>query len=193
MKPSIFPRPTEIAHEWLRHVIEPGDRVIDATLGNGHDALFLAQCVGERGKVFGFDVQEQALRSATDHLRSRGISDEVYEWHLVSHARLGEWVTVPVKAVMFNLGYLPGADHGLITTAEETLAALLAAAELIVPGGMLTVVCYPGHEGGEREALAVKEWAIAQGACWHVVHYEKLATQQAAPELIAMQKKEVRS
>jgi tRNA A58 N-methylase Trm61 len=182
-----------MAHEWMRRVIQPGDWVIDATLGNGHDALFLAQCVGERGKVFGFDVQKQALHSATEHLRSHDIPEDVYEWHCASHARMSELVTAPVKAVMFNLGYLPGADHSLITTAEETLAALAAAAELIVPGGLLTVVCYPGHAGGEREALAVKEWAREQGSRWHVVHYEKWATQQAAPELIAMQKKEVRS
>lgn len=182
-----------MAHEWLRHVIQPGDRVIDATLGNGHDALFLAQCVGERGKVFGFDVQEQALHSATQHLRNHGILESAYEWHWASHARMGELVRNPVKVVMFNLGYLPGADHSVITTAEDTLAALAAAAELIVPGGMLTVVCYLGHAGGEREALAVKEWASEQGSRWHVVHYEKWATQQAAPELIAMQKKEVRS
>jgi predicted methyltransferase len=193
MKHPIFPRPTEMAHEWMRRVIQPGDWVIDATLGNGHDALFLAQCVGERGKVFGFDVQKQALHSATEHLRSHDIPEDVYEWHCASHARMSELVTAPVKAVMFNLGYLPGADHSLITTAEETLAALAAAAELIVPGGLLTVVCYPGHVGGERETLAVKEWASGQGARWHVVHYEKWATQQAAPELIAMQKKEVRS
>lgn len=193
MKHSIFPRPTEMAQEWLRRVIEPGDCVIDATLGNGHDALFLAQCVGHGGKVFGFDVQEQALHSATQKLKCGGIADGVYEWHLVSHTQMVEWVRVPVKAVMFNLGYLPGADHGLITTAEETLAALSAAATLLVPGGVITVVCYPGHKGGEQEALAVKEWAHAQGASWNVVHYEKWATQQPAPELIAMHKKEVRS
>jgi tRNA A58 N-methylase Trm61 len=193
MRHSIFPKPTEMAHEWLRRVIQPGDRVVDATLGNGHDALFLARCVGEKGKVFGFDIQEQALHCATQNLRSHGISDDVYEWHLVSHARLRELVTVPVKAVMFNLGYLPGADHSLITAAEETLAALSVASELIVPGGMLTVVCYPGHEGGDLETQAVTQWANAQGEHWHVVHYQKRATQQSAPELIAMQKKEVRS
>jgi methylase of polypeptide subunit release factors len=190
MKHSLFPRPTEMAHEWLRRVIVPGDCVVDATLGNGHDAVFLAQCVGTEGKVFGVDVQEQALQSATENMRRHGIADGVYEWHLASHARMGELVKVPVKAVMFNLGYLPGADHRLITTAEETLAALSAAAGLIVAGGMLTVVCYPGHEGGERETTLVTEWAEQQGAEWHVVHYQKRATRLAAPELIAMQRKE---
>jgi len=192
MKPLIFPKPTEMAHMWLRQIIEPGDRVIDATLGNGHDALFLAQCVGAIGKVIGFDVQELALESATQQMLRHGIPESVYQWHLASHARMGDFVIGSVKAVMFNLGYLPGADHTWITSADETVLALESAAGLISDGGMMTVVCYPGHPGGDQEAVAVKAWALARGADWHVVHYEKWATRQAAPELIAMQKKEAR-
>lgn len=191
MRSSIFPKPTEMAHEWLRNIIRPGDWVIDATLGNGHDALFLAQCVGEQGKVVGFDVQQQALDAATANFRRHEVGESVYEWHLASHARVADLVTRPVRAVMFNLGYLPGADHAVITSTEETLAALAAATALLMPGGMLTVVCYPGHDGGDREAEAVKAWAKGIGVGWHVVHYEKWATRQPAPELIALQKKEV--
>ena len=193
MRSTIFPKPTEMAHEWLRKVIRPGDRVIDATLGNGHDALFLAACVGEQGKVIGFDVQQQALDAATEHMRRNEIPEHGYEWHLASHARMADVVTTPVRAVMFNLGYLPGADHDVITSAEETLSALQAAAALLMPGGVITVVCYPGHAGGDRETEAVKEWARGIGGDWHVVHYEKWATRQAAPELIALQKKEAMS
>jgi tRNA A58 N-methylase Trm61 len=182
-----------MAHLWLRQVIMPGDHVVDATLGNGHDALFLAQCVGIHGKVTGFDVQAQALASATQQMINHEIPDSVYEWHLASHSRMRDCVKESVKAVMFNLGYLPGADHSMITSAKETLIALEAAASLITAGGMITVVCYPGHAGGDREAEAVKAWASASGAEWHVVYYGKWATRQAAPELIAMQKKEVRS
>ena len=38
-----------------------GDYVVDATIGNGYDTLFLAKLVKESGHVFGFDIQEQAL------------------------------------------------------------------------------------------------------------------------------------
>jgi 16S rRNA C1402 N4-methylase RsmH len=190
MKTSIFPRPTEMAHLWLKELLREGDCVIDATLGNGNDALFLAQCVGEQGKVWGFDVQWQALESSTHLMQSHAIPDSIYQWHLVSHARMRDFVKQSVKAVMFNLGYLPGADHSLITAADETIAALTAALEMIASGGLLTVVCYPGHEGGDIEAAMVKEWAAQQGAEWHVMRYQKLATKQAAPELIALQRKE---
>ena len=33
---------TDIAHLFLEKHIKPGDIVIDATCGNGHDTLFLA-------------------------------------------------------------------------------------------------------------------------------------------------------
>ncbi len=41
--------------------MEPGDFVIDATMGNGHDTAFLAELVGPSGEVFAFDIQKEAL------------------------------------------------------------------------------------------------------------------------------------
>jgi hypothetical protein len=190
MSPFAFPRPTALAHTWLTALLRPGDHAVDATLGNGHDALFLAQCVGVEGKVIGFDIQAEALGASSRLLESHGIPPHCYEWHQRSHVFMGECVKQPVKAVMFNLGYLPGADHGVITEVDETLAALYAAERIVQEGGMITIVCYPGHPGGDREKNAVCEWAGRQGDEWHVVHYEKHATLRPAPMLVALQRKE---
>jgi ubiquinone/menaquinone biosynthesis C-methylase UbiE len=38
-------------------VLRPGDVAVDATCGNGHDTLFMAQCVGPSGCVHAVDVQ----------------------------------------------------------------------------------------------------------------------------------------
>lgn len=46
------------AHDTLRKVVRPGDYVIDATCGNGHDTLLLAELVGINGHVLGFDIQQ---------------------------------------------------------------------------------------------------------------------------------------
>lgn len=51
-------RPLEMAHDFLRGVITDQDTVVDATMGNGHDTLFLAKLAKE---VYAFDIQEQAL------------------------------------------------------------------------------------------------------------------------------------
>ena len=50
-------RPLEMAHAFLSEVITKEDIVVDATMGNGHDTLFLAQLAK---KVYAFDIQEQA-------------------------------------------------------------------------------------------------------------------------------------
>ena len=39
------------------------DYAVDATLGNGHDTCFLAEIVGDNGKVFGFDIQKRQLKA----------------------------------------------------------------------------------------------------------------------------------
>ena len=44
---------------------------MDATVGNGHDTVFLARLVGETGKVIGFDIQEQAIKNTTERLEKR--------------------------------------------------------------------------------------------------------------------------
>lgn len=46
------PRPAVCAQ-----VLRPGDVAVDATAGNGHDTLFLAQAVGPSGTVYAIDVQ----------------------------------------------------------------------------------------------------------------------------------------
>jgi hypothetical protein len=59
---------------------------------------------------------------------------------------------------MFNLGYLPGGGKTLITRTDTTLLALQVAAEWLAGDGVLTVVVYPGHEGGREEADEVERW-----------------------------------
>ena len=53
-----------LAADVLERVIQPGDTVVDATVGNGHDTQMLAELVGENGHVIGFDVQPSAIASA---------------------------------------------------------------------------------------------------------------------------------
>lgn len=155
-------RPTQQAHEVVREVVQAGETVVDATAGNGHDTLFLAGLVGERGRVVAFDVQQAAIESTRRRLEEAGVAGRIELW-CESHAGMVARVESGVAAVMFNLGYLPGGDQTRITRTDETLRALGAAVGLLRPGGVLTVVCYPGHEGGDEEASAVRLWMEARG------------------------------
>jgi 16S rRNA C1402 N4-methylase RsmH len=151
---------TELAHNILKQYLKPGDFAIDATTGNGHDSCFLAQQVGVEGRVFAFDIQQQALDNAADRLRAQALTEQVTFIHrghehlldALSPVYLGK-----IQAVMFNLGYLPGGDKQLTTTDITTLPALEQAAALLSPGGIITVLAYRGHPGGQEEAHAVEQ------------------------------------
>lgn len=137
-------------HFILSHLGE-GDRAVDFTMGNGYDTVFLSKTVGASGSVTAFDIQPAALHSTAKNLRENGCPDN---WRLIcaSHHRVKEFVKGPIKAGMFNLGYLPGAGNKKVTTMRETtLPAVEAAISLLDQDGILLVAVYPGHEEGERE------------------------------------------
>ncbi|MEO5711965.1 MAG: class I SAM-dependent methyltransferase [Luteolibacter sp.] len=179
------PRPTALVQQILGGILREGDLVIDATAGNGHDTLFLAKCVGENGRVLAFDVQEAAIASAWAKIQQAGVAGRVEFFH-ESHERMEAHAAADsVAAVMFNLGYLPGDDHELTTGTESTLTALEAAALVLKPGGMLSVVCYPGHPAGAVEAEAVEAWMTVRASKgWRVARYGAIGTRRAAPFLL---------
>ncbi len=57
---------------------------------------------------------------------------------------------------MFNLGYLPHGDKTRTTTSATTLPALAQARAVLAPGGIITVLAYRGHPGGQEEAQDVE-------------------------------------
>ena len=137
----------------LSHLGE-GDTAVDFTMGNGHDTAFLSKTVGDKGHVFAFDVQEMALTSTAENLAREGCPKN-YTLILDSHHNVKKYVTTPIKAGMFNLGYLPGSDKSVTTMRETTMPAIEAAIDLLDHGGVLLVAVYPGHAEGEAEGKMV--------------------------------------
>ncbi|WP_308635909.1 class I SAM-dependent methyltransferase [Paenibacillus silvisoli] len=195
-----------MAHKLVKERVSQGDTVVDATCGNGVDTLLLAELAGRRGAVYAFDIQAEALERTRDRLagssgggvsaaEKAGAASSGAALHLVhaSHADMAAHVAADahgnVAAVMFNLGYLPGADQTVITTPDGTLAALDAALSLLRPGGIVTVVLYPGHPGGAEEADAVQQWAasLPQAAAQAVLY--RMAQKAEAPYLMAIEKR----
>jgi tRNA A58 N-methylase Trm61 len=169
----------------VREILREGDLAIDATAGNGHDTAFLAQCVGTSGRVIAFDIQAEAIRMAHTHVAGCGFADRV-EFHQESHTRIGAHASPgTVAAVMFNLGYLPGGDHAIATDVSETLHAINQAVEVLKPGGLISIVCYPGHEAGINEAAAVEDkLASLTQEGWRVAAYKMHGTLRPAPILL---------
>ncbi len=134
----------------LRH-LGPGDTAVDFTMGNGHDTEFLSKTVGDSGRVYAFDIQQKALDSTREHLKSSGCPDN-YTLILSSHDRAPEYVKEKIKAGMFNLGYLPGSGNKQLTTKRvTTLPAVKNAVEMLGDDAVLLVAVYPGHPEGAEE------------------------------------------
>jgi len=186
-----MPRLTELAHELCSKVIGRGDVVVDATAGNGHDTLFLARQVGPDGMVYAFDVQEQALRATAERLKLNGLDNALLLQR--SHDELLEAVPAEhhgrVTAVMFNLGYLPGGDKTVVTSLSSTIPALDQSLNLLQNGGVLTVLCYTGHDGAERETAAVGRYLAGLDALsYGIQQFAAPPGSIAPPRLFAVEK-----
>lgn len=137
------------AQQWISFRLQPGDLAIDATVGTGADTLFLAQKVGKRGQVIGFDIQSEALTLAQARIRKQEDSTQLGSISLLqlSHDRMAEAVPDTwqgnVGAVMFNLGYLPseGADSTIITKTDSTLPHSSPPWNCSVRGALLPLCC----------------------------------------------------
>lgn len=151
----MFAKVATICHEIMNKTIKAGDQAIDATVGNGYDTLFLANLVGDKGHVFGFDIQKKAMDTTKTLLLENGLSNRVSLFN-VGHEKLDEYIFTPVKGIMFNLGYLPDGDHKVITRPETTILALKKSIPLLAIHGVLSVVIYPGHSGGDQEKESVE-------------------------------------
>ena len=182
-----------LAQEALSRAVGPGDPVIDATMGNGHDTLFLCRQVGENGRVYAFDIQEQAVEATRRLLRENGCAERAVLFH-AGHERMAELVTEPVQAVVFNLGWLPGGDHGVTTRWETTETAVRSALSLLRPMGVLVLCAYPGHPEGDREREALTGlFSGLSNREYNVLHQRFLNAGPGAPECFIIQKQGRRS
>lgn len=181
-------RVLQYAQFLLKDTVETGDIVVDATAGNGYDTTFLAQLVGEHGHVFAFDVQQQAIDSTNKRVNEAGVANRV-STILDGHENVAQYVQKPISAAIFNLGYLPGSEHQIITKPNTTLQAIESLLNLLKVGGMIVLVIYYGHEGGKEERDQVIEYVsnLPQKKV-HVLRYEFINQKNDPPFVIALEK-----
>lgn len=184
-------RNTGICHLILSQFLKEGHTVVDATAGNGHDTLFLAAKVGTSGKVYAFDIQEKALEKTRQLLAQHHLLDRVV---LINdgHEKLADYINEPLQCLVYNLGYLPGGDKKVITSAATTLLSLSQGLQYLRPGGTAAVTVYPGHPGGAEEAEKVEHYLCSLPSDrWQVFTWKNANCRgKSAPYLIFVWKKE---
>ena len=177
-----------IVHDFLRRTVLPGSLCIDATAGKGRDTALLCELAGDTGRVLAFDVQEEALERTAARLEAAGLRARA-TLILAGHETMKENVPVSPRAVMFNLGWLPGAAHIVTTRTETTMRAVQAALELVQPDGFVSICVYPGHEEGTRELHALLAWAAGLDVrAYNVLHHNFIAAKAGTPQLLLIQK-----
>jgi hypothetical protein len=175
------------AQELLGEALYEGAVAVDGTMGGGGDAQFLCERVGEGGRVYAFDVQEDAVRRTRERLTAAGLTERAV-LICAGHERIREFVQEPIDVAVFNLGWLPGGDKAVTTRVGTTIAALDACISLLKLRGLLTVCAYPGHPEGEAELSAVRAWAGALPDGFQAMFRAFLNPARPAPALIAVQR-----
>jgi len=188
MKTNFF-NAVEFSHLLLEENTAAGDIVIDATAGNGYDTKFLANLVGDQGKVYSFDIQKKAIKNTKELLEKDDLINRA-ELILDSHANIDKYINQKVSAVIFNLGYLPGGDKEIITRSKSTTAAVEESIKLLQENGLIILVIYSGHQGGEEEKRAVLELTSALDYKeYNVLNYKFINQPGPPPEIVAVKKR----
>lgn len=157
MQAKYLKKATELAKDIIKKVVQKGDIVVDATVGNGNDTIFLCELVGKSGKVYGFDIQDEAIKSTKEKLESKNMLERTV---LIKkgHENMKNFVMDEVTAIMFNLGYLPRFSHNITTKYETTIEAIKQGINILKVNGVMTIVVYPGHKEGFEEKIKLLEF-----------------------------------
>lgn len=165
--------------------------MVDATVGNGHDTVYLAKLVGPKGQVYGFDIQKVAIQQTTQALTAAKLNQQV-TLTKAGHETVANVLPADrqVKCAVFNLGYLPGGDKAIITQSTTTLTAITALEARLATNGLIILMVYVGHPGGRAEAQAIA--AHVKQLDQHdfqVLQYGFINQVHQPPYLIAIQKR----
>lgn len=176
---------TDLVKCILKEYINSGDIVVDATLGNGNDALFLADLVGDSGQVYAFDIDAHTIESCSSKFK-----DNYPQIKLIhdSHENIDTYIDSIISVAVFNLGYLPGSNHKIFTHAQTTLRAINKILKLLKPGGIVSIASYVEHDNYE-EFNGIKDFMKNLNPKDYKVMYMNPENQsEKAPKLFMCQK-----
>lgn len=176
-----------MAQSFVSKALSKKDIAVDATLGNGNDTLFLSERVGKEGEVYSFEIQKEAIDKFNELLVEKNISN-VKVIHS-GHENMDKYLIKKPKAIMFNLGYLPGGSKNIKTKPQTTIIAVKKGLEMLKPGGIMTIIAYIGHEGGQHETDVIVDYLKTLSPKeFSIINISYFSTNNNAPILICIEK-----
>ncbi len=163
---------------------------IDATCGNGNDSLFLAE---HSKHLLCFDVQAKAIKRTRELLALETVDCSIEYLHM-GHENILKQATQrqinsQIDVAMFNLGFLPKSDDQHITTAQtSTVEALQQSMQCLSGNGVISILCYRGHDGGPEEFEAVKTLIDQANDCWQFQQFDSAKATDTTPVLLFLKK-----
>lgn len=180
---GILRNTTELSHALSEGYLSADIIAVDATCGNGHDTLWLAE---RCRRVYSFDIQEKAVETAEKLTEEHDNITYIVD----SHENIKEYIDEPVGYIIFNLGYLPGGDKNITTIADSTMKAVADGLELLSAGGLMCIVMYWGHDAGKIERKRVIDFAEnLDKRTYHVIKTDMLNQDGTPPEILLIEKK----
>ena len=181
----------KISNDIIDKHVKAGDIVLDCTVGNGNDTLRLARLVGDKGKVYGFDIQKIALDITLELLTCEKLNNRV-DLIRDSHENIDLYINNKLDFVIYNLGYLPKGDKSIKTKSSSTLTSLQKSLELLNNNGMILITSYIGHEGGldEKEAIENALSELDQNN-FNVIKYNFINQKNYPPILYGVEKSNI--
>lgn len=185
---NIFINAMEISKKICESKLAEGDIAIDCTMGNGNDTAYLCSLVGEKGKVYAFDIQEDAVVNTEKNLRELNLLNRA-ELIFDGHENIDKYIKEKVKLAIFNLGYLPKGNHEITTKSDTTIEAVKKCIELLQPNGIILLVIYYGHESGKAEKEDIENFTVELNQKeYNVVKISFTNQVNCPPELICIEK-----
>lgn len=162
--------------------------MIDATMGNGGDTLFLSDLAGKTGNVYSFDIQEIAIEN-TQRLLEENSKYQNYELILDSHINIDKYIKgVTIDVAVFNLGYLPSSDKHITTNSESTILAIKTILSMLSEVGRVYITAYIGHDDGKEASNVFEFIKSLDKRDYNVINIRLINKDNTPPELYIIER-----
>lgn len=179
----------EFSHWVFKKFLENNKVLVDATCGNGNDTLFLKELIEPQGKLFAFDIQRKAIEITKSKFKDKDFNFDI-EFINDGHENLDLYIDRNIDGIIYNLGFLPGSEKNIKTTKDTTIKSLKKSIDILSEGGLIVLVLYSEHEGGNEEKEAVLNFTSGLDyKIFNVLHYHYINQKKNPPEVVAIKKR----